>query len=156
MAGAVTDEEKPSADPVKRRKLPLLALGTLWVFLWATLVLLSYVACVLFPHATRSTVETDAIMSSIGQAVDAYRQEYGQLPSSVNRDLVDELTGQNAKGTPFMDFSPRRLNRAGEVVDAWGTPLRFEWLDGRSVQITSAGPDRTFGTPDDMKRRDGR
>jgi hypothetical protein len=40
------------------------------------------------------------------------------------------------------------------LLDPWGTPSRL-WSDRRSVAIvwSSAGPDRVFGTPDDLRRR---
>lgn len=37
-------------------------------------------------------------------------------------------------------------------VDAWGTSLNYEYQNGDSFPvITSAGPDRVFGTEDDLK-----
>lgn len=36
--------------------------------------------------------------------------------------------------------------------DAWGTPFRYELLDG-VPRITSAGPDKIFGTEDDIDCR---
>ncbi len=36
-------------------------------------------------------------------------------------------------------------------VDAWGISIRYEYLDGTAFpKLTSAGPDMTFGTPDDI------
>jgi len=156
MANAVTDEERPSADFGKRRKFPILTRSTLWlVILLLTLALIGIVAGLLVPIAIRQRVgplaETRALLSSLGLAVEAYGQEYGHLPSSVNLDLAKELTGQNAKGIPFIVFRPRSLSVGGEVVDSWQMPLRFVWADGRSAQIISAGPDLMFGTADDIK-----
>ncbi len=161
MVAAVAEEERPSAKPGKWHKLPILTRSTLWfVMLFCTPTLVGIVAGFLIPVAMNRRippmVETNFIMSSLGLAVGAYRQEYGQLPSSENRDLVKELTGQNAKDTPFMMFRRRSLNSLGEAVDSWGTPLRFAWPDGRSAQIISAGPDRTFGTADDIQWPNGR
>ena len=92
-------------------------------------------------------------MRCVALAVDAYRQEYGQLPSLVNQNLVKELAGQNAKQSLFLELHRRELNREGDVVDAWGTPLRFLRLDDGSPQIISAGPDKVFGTADNIKWR---
>jgi hypothetical protein len=50
---------------------------------------------------------------------------------------------------------PRRLEAARDfhrelkLVDVWGTPVRYT-TDGSHFTITSAGPDLTFGTSDDM------
>ena len=36
-------------------------------------------------------------------------------------------------------------------IDAWGTSIRYEYLPDTAFPIlTSAGPDMTFGTPDDL------
>lgn len=149
MVGAVTDEEKQSADSAKRRKLPLLTRSTLWLMiLWSTPVLIGISAALLLPIAMRPGIrpiaETNAIMSSVGLAVDAYRQEYGQLPSSVNHDLVNQLAGQNAKGIPFMDFSRRRRSTpSARYLRRWSTSAK-SWRGRRSRSSrTSSSPAAT-------------
>jgi prepilin-type N-terminal cleavage/methylation domain-containing protein len=39
------------------------------------------------------------------------------------------------------------------LVDPWGTPLRYEYTPGEMSfpRVTSAGPDRLFGTTDDLR-----
>jgi hypothetical protein len=41
---------------------------------------------------------------------------------------------------------------ARNLVDPWGTPIAFRCSDD-DVSATSAGPDRIFGTPDDVSNR---
>lgn len=43
----------------------------------------------------------------------------------------------------------RDFHRELKLVDVWGTPVRYT-TDGNHFIVTSAGPDLTFGTSDDM------
>lgn len=43
-----------------------------------------------------------------------------------------------------------RYDANGRPVDEWGTPFRAE-LRGDHYEIVAAGPDRIFGTPDDVE-----
>ena len=41
-----------------------------------------------------------------------------------------------------------------EIYDPWGTPLDYRYVAGENFpRLVSAGPDRTFGTTDDMSNR---
>jgi hypothetical protein len=66
----------------------------------------------------------------------------------------DEITAALAGGNPlhFAFISPRHpaINALGELCDRWGTPFRFHALSGTQMEIRSAGPDRKFGTNDDV------
>ena len=44
-------------------------------------------------------------------------------------------------------YAPRIAAPATPVVDAWNRAFQY---DGVNAQLTSAGPDRAFGTPDDI------
>jgi prepilin-type N-terminal cleavage/methylation domain-containing protein len=77
------------------------------------------------------------------------------------------LTNSNGEGLPIaisIDGGP--LEAFPRVVDPWGTTLRYEYYDVREADRTpipatrktfpvlvSAGPDRKFGTGDDIKSR---
>jgi hypothetical protein len=39
---------------------------------------------------------------------------------------------------------------AKELIDPWGTSITFQCTPGGDVVVRSAGPDRTFHTPDDI------
>jgi hypothetical protein len=65
-------------------------------------------------------------------------QHKGRLP-----DSIEELTKESESG----DQHP--LLRTGDITDSWHTPYQFE-RDGKNITITSAGPDRKFGTKDDL------
>jgi type II secretory pathway pseudopilin PulG len=41
-----------------------------------------------------------------------------------------------------------------EIYDPWGTPLDYRYVVGNNFpRLVSAGPDKTFGTTDDMSNR---
>jgi hypothetical protein len=56
----------------------------------------------------------------------------------------------NALSVIVKDEDCRKLLTYTNLNDPWGTPFRFRIIDGRPV-VDSAGPDRKFDTPDDVK-----
>ncbi len=76
------------------------------------------------------------------------------------RSLQARLKEQQGAPAELYEWSwtPDRPSgsNASSYCDAWGTRLRFQRLrraaaDGRSYVISSAGPDRHFDTPDDIR-----
>ena len=49
-----------------------------------------------------------------------------------------------------MYFKVNQMDSRDELVDGWGTPFRISYLSDSEVSIVSAGPDKIFGTPDDI------
>lgn len=74
-----------------------------------------------------------ADMLAIGDAADLFRIARGYHATS-----VEPLVAQG-----FLRERP---------VDPWGEPYRLRW-DGRTVEVLSAGPDRVFGSLDDLSSR---
>jgi hypothetical protein len=70
-------------------------------------------------------------LRALSGRLQSYARDHGRLP--------DSLTVLE---------SP--LNRP----DEWGTPVRY-LRSGPILRLRSAGPDREFGTPDDIEVRDG-
>ncbi len=71
------------------------------------------------------------------------------------RDLAAKMTDLNRKQDLAPAFKQLRDASGHLPRDAWGTELRIDaapWRNGsyRSYRVTSAGPDRTFGTADDL------
>jgi hypothetical protein len=71
---------------------------------------------------------------------------------SFSRTLSSYVTGRNDGSFRRRDLDswldseyPQRADR----VDSWGTPYVAE-VNSSTVQVQSAGPDRVFGTPDDI------
>lgn len=72
------------------------------------------------------------------------------LPTAGNREIVRALQGENAYRIRFVTPGARFLNDDGELLDRWGTPLHFHFVEASDVAIRSAGPDRTMWTADDL------
>jgi len=53
----------------------------------------------------------------------------------------------SAAGVPLTQTAP-------EIYDPWGTPLEYRYVTGDNFpRLISAGPDKTFGTKDDMSNK---
>jgi hypothetical protein len=72
-------------------------------------------------------------------------------PVGENSEITAALTGANPLNFAFLPSNHPAINRAGELCDRWGTPFRFHQLSGTQMEIRSAGPDRKFGTADDVE-----
>lgn len=79
-----------------------------------------------------------------------YRTRMGENPVGTNSEIMKAVMGENPKQARLGPPDGQRLNDKGELVDRWGTPYFFHQLSKTSMEIRSAGPDRTFGTPDDV------
>ena len=97
------------------------------------------------------TQQTKYAISEIGGAALGYTMEHGKFPPSAeNRKLVEFLLSQpHAQGVIGSELT-EHLNPKHEIVDEWGTPLRILFQGEDDVVVQSAGPDKIFGTPDDI------
>jgi hypothetical protein len=71
-------------------------------------------------------------------------------PFGENSEITSALTGNNPLNLPLIPRNHPAINAAGELCDRWGTPFRFHALAGDRMELRSAGPDKRFGTPDDV------
>jgi hypothetical protein len=72
-------------------------------------------------------------------------------PVGENDEITVALAGDNRLRFAFISPVHPAINARGEVCDRWGTPFRFHALSGTQMEIRSAGPDRKFGTADDVE-----
>ena len=79
-----------------------------------------------------------------------YLMEYNRFPPLENKRLAAALLGENSRKMVFITLPKKGLNAEGEIVDRWGTPLKITFKANTDVQVISAGPDREFGTADDI------
>jgi hypothetical protein len=127
-------------------------LHALWLVVSSTLVFL-----ILFGEprgnirmARRAMTENSANQVQI--AILNYETEYGSSPSGkTNAELVRELEGDNPRKIEFLSLRPSDKNIKGEMLDAWGRPLVITMTDPHHPIVESAGPDRKWGTKDDLK-----
>lgn len=85
----------------------------------------------------------------IHYAVVSYRKQFEEYPSGNDAEVGALLAGENRAGTKFLD--ERSLDEKRIVVDFWRTPVRFVFFEDGRFCVKSAGPDRTWGTKDDME-----
>ena len=84
---------------------------------------------------------TTALLQRLGEALETYRRERGNYVVAEDAAvLVDHL-------------SPRYLNTPVRF-DLWDTPIGYRGTAG-SYRLSSAGPDRQPGTPDDLVLESG-
>jgi hypothetical protein len=80
-----------------------------------------------------------------------YVIEYGALPpTSENYRLKKILCGDNPRGIAFLNLRSSDFSLNGEMIDPWKTPFRIAFDSDSKVHVISAGPDKIFGTPDDI------
>ena len=81
-------------------------------------------------------------IAGISVGIDLYETDNGQLPESLN-NLITKGSENNWNG-PYM--------RDGKVpMDPWGTAYQYNKKEN-SYEIRSAGPDKSFGTTDDVTK----
>jgi hypothetical protein len=87
-------------------------------------------------------------LTSLRIAAYRYWQANGKLPSTTDNASFtkDILKGNEA----FVNWQ-WWLNARNELVDTWGTPLRISSPAERTIFIDSAGPDKAWGTADDIQ-----
>ncbi len=77
-------------------------------------------------------------------AIENYRAKQGKYPEGGNKDIIKEIF---EKG----EIDRLSLDKSGNCLDKWGTPMKIYYKDGRPM-IISAGPNRKFdemGSPND-------
>lgn len=118
----------------------------------AVAVLVAVIALMMMP---RQPV-TDPKMRATGgagaylcNAAAHYRRKTGEFPHDVD-ELYQGLESGERWGHRDSD-----IWTADRVTDGWGTELRIKYTAQHRIIIWSAGPDRKFGTDDDVEMRCG-
>jgi len=80
-------------------------------------------------------------LKNLKQSIRLYSLHNNQYPKKLE-DLIKKPPSAPKWKGPYIDSSK-------EFIDAWGTPIRYEtYLKG--FKLISAGPDKKFGTSDDI------
>ncbi len=108
----------------------------------------------LFPIAARLNAPGGSVAADLEvlqELFDTWRTNFPREgnPVGENADITAALLGANRLELALVPRRHPALNAQGELQDRWGTAYRFHQLSGERMEITSAGPDRRFGTPDD-------
>jgi hypothetical protein len=85
-----------------------------------------------------------------------YREFVGSYPTGNNVSIAKALLGRTEKKVLILAVRRSDMNDKGEILDPWGTPLRFYFADNE-VMIHSAGPNKVWEdsnvqTADDLYR----
>jgi hypothetical protein len=85
-----------------------------------------------------------------------YREFVGSYPMGNNLTIAKALLGRTEKKVLILAVRKSDMNDKGEILDPWGTPLRFYFSDNE-VMIRSAGPNKVWEdsnvqTADDLYR----
>ena len=107
-----------------------------------------------FPIAARLNAPNGTVAADLNvlqELFDTWRTNFPREgnPVGENADITAALLGTNRLELALVPRRHPALNANGELQDRWGTAYRFHQLSGERMEITSAGPDRRFGTPDD-------
>lgn len=84
---------------------------------------------------------TDADNLILG--IQQYREFVGSYPTGNNAAIAKALLGQTEKKVLILAVRKRDMNDKGEILDPWGTPVRFYFSDNE-VMVRSAGPNRVW------------
>jgi len=91
----------------------------------------------------------DSQMRMLMFSLEQYRDAIGSYPVGDNTSIIQSLSGKNPKQMVFIEWLSQDTDSNGMFLDPWKNPYRLEVLQKDKVRITSAGPDRQFGTTDD-------
>lgn len=88
---------------------------------------------------------TEWMIHCFQEAIQKYTKDCGAPPNELQWLMINP--GAAGWAGPYIKINPvfYWLHR----YDAWGTPYRYELIDGKPV-IISAGHDKVFGTKDDI------
>ncbi len=104
-------------------------------------------------HDAHSPPEHD--LEILDAVVGTYRSIYRQNPvAGLNHEVTSVFTGKNEKNVILIEPTHPAINALGELTDRWGTPYHFHGISSQQWEIQSAGPDRKFGTSDDIELGD--
>jgi hypothetical protein len=90
-------------------------------------------------------------MQPLSSAVSCYLTDNGPPASSENNVFTETLFGIRPPHKAYLEPSSYIVQNSNhELIDGWGTPLRFVFKGKNDFLIISAGPDKIFGTADDI------
>ncbi|HEV7403412.1 MAG TPA: hypothetical protein VGO11_10810 [Chthoniobacteraceae bacterium] len=92
----------------------------------------------------------EARLDSITMGLIAYREKFGRYPKGEAKEIAGALLGK-LETPAILAWPPKELSPNGEFLDPWGTPISIRFNESE-VELWSAGPNRSFGDADDLKK----
>jgi len=126
---------------MNRRRL-IYALILAVAFVSGVIVCLPGISRLIRPRHSHAIPPLYQNLRILKNAIGQYGIEFGEFPARSPEEIASALLGKNPKQL-------RVLTRTNALVDPFGTPYRIT-IVGRSVEVRSAGPNRTFGDADDV------
>jgi hypothetical protein len=104
------------------------------------------------PKILKFNTDADNLILGLQQ----YREFVGSYPTGNNVTIAKALLGRSEKKVLILAVRKSDMNDKGEILDSWGTPLRFYFSDNE-VMIRSAGQNKVWEdsnvpTADDLYR----
>jgi hypothetical protein len=94
--------------------------------------------------------QTSFQVRDVGTALGAYFVDCGHYPAEeTGLDALIANHGEPGWNGPYL---MNNQNSTNLFVDQWGRPLSYR-LEGDLPNVISSGPDKTFGTKDDIANR---
>jgi hypothetical protein len=101
-------------------------------------------------NALTGTIQAD--LHIVADILESFRSNfpYAGNPVGDNAEITAALTGANVLKLALVPKNHPAIDSRGQLCDRWGTPFFFHQLSGTQMEIRSAGPDRKFGSDDDV------
>jgi general secretion pathway protein G len=94
-------------------------------------------------HGEKARIKaTRASIAAIATQIDVYQLDTGRYPASLDNLLTS--SGEPNWSGPYIRGGRESL------VDAWGTPFSYRSSGDGTYKVTSAGPDLSLGSGDDI------
>ena len=94
--------------------------------------------------------DTGVRIDKIGLMFRDYRTLMGSNPTGTNAEIIQSVNGGNPKQAKLGPPLGQQINARGELIDVWGSAYFFHQKSASDMEIHSAGPDKQFGTSDDI------
>ena len=91
------------------------------------------------PKIAKFNADADNLILGLQQ----YREFVGTYPTGNNLGIAKALLGRTEKKVLILAVRKSDMNDKGEILDSWGTPLKFYFSDNE-VMIRSAGPNKAW------------
>jgi type II secretion system protein G len=130
-----------------------------------SLFILSFIAAISLPVLNRARnkaliSKTKAIINTVEAALSLYETDFGDYPEgdgSGSKVLVEKLQGpcnDDRWHGPYIRFKKEEIDEDGNILDSWKMPIIYKYpqkdYDNIPFLLFSAGPDRKYGTKDDI------